>query len=846
MHFRDIYWRNDLINNRKNRESPVLKSFLNQSPLKAFCFLLVIIASIADVAAQQDGKVKISGASIRSGYSLRVSRFGYGELSCTVENGDSKPHSVSLKLIMEEGFGQSQGNLFSESVTVPPFTSMIYQSPVMVENSERCRVEAFVDGKRLSGTDQQIIIKLLSGKDVQIGIVNDDIEATFGSFVQLPEYKEKFYSVDYSASTFPSEWFRLKDLTALIVTKPDFGKYSASQFQAMLDYVYQGGTIIFSEPESTEKAAETPLADLLPVMPFKTRLVGNLPELAKLVPGFKGWPKHDAVFLETEPSGNGIDIIKENNYPLFRWKKYGLGSARFSAVSLSEDNFKAKNIWAKLVDEFFKNQAHFPNEDSFSACLDEMTGFPVPGTWFIKLLLAIYFGVFGLLAAWGIWKRKSAQAWLVATGFAFLMTFFILVKAEMITGKKGKILSSVKIKYKGGTAEPSMTYCSFFADKDMLLSINTGLENITINTIPPSKASLLPSGISMMAMNNMQRSDMKGGPAAKIKSPIEIVRKNGIQSIENLKIPTKTSRQFKVSTSSPATAADASTAPSITYSPEGISFSWGKLDGSKAEKAFLLFQNGIVELTKKSGSFQVNMTKSSFIETDAVIRTLNEAIDSGMTKNSPCVALVTSSASTILKVPENTFIQGKNIDIIPVTESSQSAVIEIPAEEILLVAADTSSRMVMPGNKILNFMESRGALMYMFKFTLPPAFSRISPQEITINLQYRNQGGNINVRPLLAPNGQKIDLMKKTSKYNPLNDSLKPNSVAGTLYTFKGPAVANAVDQFTGSGFIVLDAVEKNPNVSINSKLKANSWAPVSLSVSVKGKLPECQVPFKY
>ena len=821
----------------------MLKSFLNQSPLKAFYFLVILFSFICDAAAQQ-GKVKIGGASIRSGYSLRVSRYGYGELSCTVENGDKVSHNVSLKLIMEEGFGQSQSNLFTESVTVPPFTSIIYQSPVMVENSERCRVEAFVDGKRLSGTDQQIIIKLLSGKDVQMGILNDDTEATFGSFVQIPEYKDKYFSVDFSASTCPSEWFRLKDLTALIVMKPDFQKYSAGQYQALLDYVYQGGTIIFAEPESALKAAETPLADLLPVTPLRTRLIGNLPELKKFIPSFRGWPEYNAVFLESEPSGNGIDMLKDGDYPLFRWKKYGLGSSRFSAISLSENNFASKQIWTKLVEEFFKHQANFPNEDSFSACLDEMTGFPVPGTWFIKLLLSIYFAIFGGLAAWGLWKKKSAEAWLAATAFAFVMTFFILAKAETITGKKGKILSSVKIKYRGGATEPSITYCSFFADRDMLLSINTGLDNVSINTIPPSKASLLPSGISMMSMNNMPSN--KGGPAARIKSPIEIVRKNGIQSIENLKIPTKTSRQFKVSTSASGTVFSETAGPILTYNSDNLDFSWGKLDGSKAERAFLLFQNGIVELTKKSGSFTVNMEKASFIETDAVARTLRDAIESGMTKNAPCVALVTSLASSSLQLPENTFTQGKNIEIIPVTESSQSSVIEIPAEEVILVAADTSSRMVMPGNKILNFMESRGALLYMFKFTLPPVFSRISPEEITVNLHYRNQGGNINVRPLLSQNGQKIDLMKKSSKYNPLSNTLKESSVNGTRHIFKGASMANAVDPFTGSGFLILDAVEKNPNVSINSKLKANSWAPVSLSVSVKGKLPPCQIPFKY
>ncbi|OGV37668.1 MAG: hypothetical protein A2020_14955 [Lentisphaerae bacterium GWF2_45_14] len=822
----------------------MLKSFLKPHPLKVLQVLTLMVFSVMGMAAQQE-KINVSGASIRSGYSLRVPRYGYGALSCRIENGDKVPHNVSIKLIMEDGFGQSQNNLFTESLAVPAFTSMNYESPVMLESSERCRIEAFVDGKRLSGTDQQIIVKLLSGKDIQIGILNDDTEASFGPFVQLPEYKDKYFSVDFSAETCPSEWFRLKDLTALIVTKPDLQKYSSSQFQAILDYVYQGGTIIFAEPETALKAAKTPLAELLPVIPLRIRRIGNLTELKKLIPSFKGWPAHDAIFLESESSGDGFDILREGDYPLFRWKKYGLGSARFSAISLAENNFSNKQVWEKLVEEFFKHQAFFLSEDSFSECLDEMTGFPVPGTWFIKLLLAIYFSTFGGLAAWGLWKRKSAEAWLAATGVAFIMTFFILVKAETVTGKKGKILSSVKIKYAGGTSEPSINYCSFFADRDMLLSIGTGLENVSISTIPPSKASLLPSGISMMAMNSAQY-NAQGGSAPKIKSPMEILRKNGTQSIENLKIPTKTSRQFKVSSTGPGTPLDESTGPSLSYSDRDITFSWGKLDATKKERAFLLFQDGIVELSRKSGSVPVDMAKSSFIETDAVARTLRDAIESGMTRNAPCVALVTGSSSSNMQLPANTFIQGKNIEIIPVTENSQAPTINIPAQEIVLVAADTSTRMVMPGNRILNFMESRGALLYMFKFTLPPAFSRITPEEITVNLQYRNQGGNINVRPLISKNGEKIDLMKKSSKYNPLSEALKATDVAGNLHTFRGTYVSGAINPFTGSGYIVIDAVEKNPNVSMNSKIKANAWAPVSISVSVKGKLPGCQIPFKY
>jgi hypothetical protein len=650
----------------------------------------------------------------------------------------------------------------------------------------------------------------------------------------------------FSHRTFPNNWVELKDLTALVIVDLDYSRYSARQYRAMLDYVYQGGILIFADPTSLVQAVNTPLVELLPVHPVRIRKVKDLPGLGKLIPGFKGWDTHSADFLESVPAGDGVNIFKHGEFPVFRWKRYGLGSCRFSAISICSDNYSNHKIWCNVLKEFFKHQKHFPEEDSFNACLDEMTGFPIPKTIVVKMIIIIYFCILALILGLGMWKKKAGMAWLLSSAAAALVTLYVLHRAESGNKQRGKLFSSVQIEIEGGSSKPLESYSSFFTDSDAVIDIYSLDENSILSAVPPNKASFLPMGMSMMGAQKKKIS----GLGTRITKPLEVRRADGFPQLRKLKLATKTARQFKGAFSDNSTPLDKSRLPLLKYSPSSMALVWKVPPGKKFDQAFVLFPDGSRPMKRNGSVLTLDLRGESMFRADHVLNSLRLCLDRSFRKTCPAVALVGDGMDKHYKLPDGTISQGKIVEIIPVTEFCSNDSVTIAADQIVFTYGDTSTRMVMSGNRIKSFMESRGAVTYTFKFTLPPVFSRIKPEKITLNFSYRNQGGNIKIVPRISKNGSKVDFSNKKhrkGKKKSIDDmTVKAKKLDAELYEFSGEDVAASVDPLTGSGYLILEAQEKNLRLTAAQKIKANKWAPIKVAIEIKGRLPEEMTPFKY
>jgi hypothetical protein len=828
------------------KENVILKHKILNAIFLAFAILSLSLSAAPD----KKPKVSVSRANIRLGFSLRLQRYSFATFSCYIQNSDTRKHKITLRLISDEGFGQGQKNFFFDTVNAPPQTALEYSSPVMIENAERYRLEAFIDGKRQTGqASQSIFVKLLSSRDTQIGTINDSTEKSFGAFVQLPEYKDKYFSMGFSYRTFPGNWVELKDLTAIVVVKMDFSSYSSRQYRALLDYVYQGGILIFAEPASLIGAEKSPLAELLPVHPLRIRKIKDVPGLKTIIPGFKGWDTHCADFLESVPAGDGLDVFKHGDFPVFRWKRYGLGSCRFSAISLCSDNFMGqKAAWINVLKEFFKHQKHYPEEDSFNACLDEMTGFPIPKTLVVKMIILVYFVILAVLLGLGMWKKRSGLAWLVASVAAGLMTLYVLHRAESGNSQRGKLFSTVQIELDGAGSRPVESYCSFFTDSDALIDIYSLTENSVLSAVPPSKASFLPMGMAMMG----QRKKKISGLASRITKPLEVQRVDGSPLLKKLKLATKTARQFKGAFSDDGKAFVRSKLPVLNYSSSSMSLTWNVPAGKKINQAFMLFPDGSCPMTRNGSTLALDLSGESMFRADHVMNSLRTSLDLSFRKTCPALALVSEAGDKHYKLPDGTMTQGRKVEIIPVVERCSNNLVTISPDQIVFTYGDTSTRMVMSGNRLKSFMESRGAVTYTFKFTLPPLFSRIKPDKVTLDFSFRNQGGNINIIPRISRNGKKPELAQKRGrgrrkKGNPIAEqTVKSKKIATDTYVFSGEDIAKAVDPLTGSGYLILEAQEKNPRLTAAQKIKANKWAPIKMSIEIKGRIPENMAPFKY
>jgi len=226
-----------------------------------------------------------------------------------------------------------------------------------------------------------------------------------------------------------------------------------------------------------------------------------------------------------------------------------------------------------------------------------------------------------------------------------------------------------------------------------------------------------------------------------------------------------------------------------------------------------------------------------------------KSLDWGFKKSSPCIALVGKTEKSGFSFSEPVNLSERNIDIIPVRVKCEKNKIYLPPEMIVLSPGCTSTRMVMSGNRLKNILESRGAVSYSFYFFIPPEFANIEPEEITVNFSYRNQGGNIVAQPLLSKNSKEVNPEAKAVKNRAeyiKTMMCRPKSESDGRYVFKGDDIKAVIDKVTGKGFLLIDAREKNEKLTAEQKIRANKWAPASLTIEIKGKVPEEMTTFKY
>lgn len=776
------------------------------------------------------GKPTVRRGTIRLGYSLRLPRYSWGKFSCEITNPDPKARKVMIRVSSENAF--TQRNSFADEVTIPPKSIIEYETDIMVENSENYVMETYVDGVKTSGRGEEILLKLLQARMEQIGVLNDHPTISLGAFVQLKHYKDKVFSTNFRSRNFPENWQTLRDLAALVIIRPDFDNFNARQQKALLDYVKQGGVVIFACPEALLDMKDTPFAPLAPVNPVRLRRVSDLPGVRDVIPSFDGWRSGETLpFLESTEKGDGLTFMKIGDFPLFRWKRYGLGSCRFSAIPLCQSHYQGKEetSWDGLLRFFFNHQQFFSETLKYSECLDAMTGFTIPKVIVIKILFAVYFAILAIIMFGGLWLKSPRISWGVGTLVAVAATLGILHKAKQKSSEKGKVLSAIEMSVAGiGDFTPTEGFYGVFSDANLALTIDGRDENSSLSAISPNTASILPTGFRTTQVRGRSNS------ATTLRESYEVKRVDGTPSLANVNIRAHSVRQFagNFSLANDIVAA-ADDLPVLRYGKNGpVLEPWIPPKGLPHDKAFLIMPSGGFDLKRREdGALTLNLTGGkALFQSDHLSKTIRDALTEAHKKSCPYVALVSKLRETAIPKPTMAKIQGRRVVIVPTRERCEAPDVLVDAAQVSLTAADSSTRMVMIGNALKSNLSGRGASTYRFKFKLPPALSSVIPREIRMRFQYANSGGNIAAHPALQlPSGTLIEGTRE-----------------GAEFVFKGAEIAEALDPVEGTGIIQVVSKEIDPNLTQAQKLRGNKWEITELSLAVEGALPRRLVPFTY
>jgi len=760
--------------------------------------------------------------SIRYGTSPQINRYSWATLSCYLGNPDTKKSDIEIRLVDNISGVYRQKTIFSDQITVPSETELYYQTAVMLENAEEYSLELFHNGVRIGETSSSLI-KLSSRKSHPLAIFNDSPGTNFGSFLGLDSLGDVYHPTFFSAATPFNKWQLLINSPFIVMMRPNYSEYSSEKFQAILSYVKQGGTIIFADPEGLKAAIKTPLAPLIPIRPLRQKKVQKLPELSNIIPSFKSFAK-PVTFLESIPNGDGVTLVRAGQFPLIRYKRFGMGGARAIVIPATSDAYRSRGEWKVLIGYLFSHQNLLNNTTPVKGALDEMTGFTIPGTGSIRWIIFLYFFIIAIPLGLGQYFKKTAAGWitagLLATAFTVTMLYTSLSGAGV---HKKDFLSFIEIVTPGRESISGIGYYGIMSASDKRIDITANNENVLFSSIPPSKTKVFFMGNSSNTL-----------------SPLEIKTVNGLSGIKSMNLPVNSPRHFYSSFQGKRHSQKVFKLPQLTHNTSGISFLPWQIpkDFVTPEAAWIQFPSGKIELTINNRTLSIKKGGGVF-HSNVINQKIKEFTTEGFKHTSPLLFLLNKADKASTFSIKNTIIHGKRISVIPVSEIFNTDKIVIRPEELSFTAGDTSTRLIMSGNKIKPEIFSRAPNTYLFKFQLPPYIINIKPKQIECEFSYINDSGNIKIEPFLA--------VKKSSKKSASlgkNKIIRGEKDKNGVFIFS--ETSGVIDSSSGSALIGLEVKLKNINIPLGAQKKTNTWRLEKFRITIKGTIPKFKDKFIY
>ena len=650
-----------------------------------FSWKKTIAAALLLTAAGAGAAVQVSEGKLLLGNSFQIPNYTVADFECRITNPDPKPHRVMIRLRPDQLYGS--GNINSPEIRIPPRTTTMIRFPVQLTNEEKYQFSVYQDGsRRPESTVNNCTVKISEYRVGMVGVLNDGGDPP-GGFKQNRFLHRSLVPASFHAGSLPdhSQYYQL--LHALIVCSPDFSRYTSEQYTAILEYVANGGLLVFCDPEGALAAASTPLAELLPVIPLGIRKIPVPDQLAGGKPRKETNPP-EIKFLDSIPKNDrkGTAVFSLSDFPVLYECRYGLGTVRFLAFAPVQENFPPRSVMSDLFTAWLLNGPE-PQQSfyAFREPLDQLTGFPVPETSSVRNLLILYFAVLLAILFIGFRWKYHGGAWLACTLTALVLTGALLLAVNRTLGKRGAMAAVLRIV---NAQIPGTGSCcvSLYAPAAMETTVRGNGPGSLFEALP------IRSGLGVYASFQNLNS-----------APFDLRSiSGGAMEIRNINLAARTSRQIlehPASAAPPDTKADW-TPPKFFLNAEGLRMEpWKIPDPARAEAAFVLFPNGSKPAELKPDGTCVMKNRDSAIA-DPLLENLRRAMERSYAKKHPAVVIVSGEKNHHAGLDEKFSQQGKTLTVYPADLTAESKSVLIPSELLALTPPDTASKLAIISGRI--------------------------------------------------------------------------------------------------------------------------------------------------
>lgn len=645
-----------------------------------------------------------------------------------------------------------------------------------------------------------------------------------------------------SAENTPQSWTGYGGASIICMIDPDYHTMSELQFRAVSDFVESGGTLLFVSPEGALAASHTPLADLLPVRPLRIRRIERFPDLERWArmsaapeegaetAGDLVWPR-GAAFLESSPLDDTVVPLRRDDFPVFAWRRHGLGAVGVAAFSPFTDPIRESDVAIAVWDHLLtRHQAHpltsrVLYSEPLNAATERLIGFQAPPADTVKLILSGYFLAIVFVFAIGTLVRRQVGAWIVNVAISVVVTAFIFSAAyRQIEDQPRKSITTIDLRCEGNAGAAGEKVVNLFSKVDARPSIRASDTDVFFRAPPPAPSPVPTSPGPQMLM--------------------QINRDAGISEIPRLAVHALRRTSFAAAyAGAPPSEPVASAVIQLSAERPALSEYLRPADIPAAAQAYLAFAGGFLRLRLDDGVYRIDYGGRGALELDPVTARFEDFLRGGLLPSPSVVFLYRQpQASPQFAVEPDDYQELQHVlHVRPAVMRTAAGIVRLVSEQIDIRPFSRNARALYWGNQWQESFLHGVEAQYEFSAHLPAVVHDMKLTQVTVDLDILNPAGNLatDVRLVAAnafldPTGERTSAML-----------MRPTRATGNAFTFSNIDQRRFIDPRTGRILLRFTVRSTRPDPGA-SQLQAERWRVRRFRVMATGDVPEASHPKRY
>ncbi len=325
---------------------------------RGFLFLVFFCGLVLPLTAQ---KLDITRGAMTAGEHIRIFQPyapAYCEFLLTNKTGKAQKFLVKVQSAKTKGMDAC----FSKVFTVPAASERTGRILLRLDGSTEYSLNAFVQPENILIESEPVevaYVKTEPERERIFLVLSDDYRNTGGDFIRNRQIN-RCYAAPLLSKNLPPNISMLEQYSVILISKADFRKWKPAYFDLILQYVNEGGTLLFLSPEDVRNAAATPLAKILPFSRTESAASAAKTTLRKIFLSAYGTMEMLDTPMEIRsvtPAKDAVILHRASGKTVLAEKKYGKGVCRASAVNLAKEGLTyVGDGWNKLLAHLLRSE----------------------------------------------------------------------------------------------------------------------------------------------------------------------------------------------------------------------------------------------------------------------------------------------------------------------------------------------------------------------------------------------------------------------------------------------------------------------------------------------------------